>query len=93
MREEFCVWYNKEAERNEFGNYKNPWTEARWEAFQAAYQLQQTKLDKAASALELFQQHHKTNWIIAGDKAERASLRGALKKAQQTLLEIKEIKI
>lgn len=40
MREAFCVWYNKEAERNEFGCYKNPWTEARWEAFQAAYQLQ-----------------------------------------------------
>ncbi len=36
IRAEFEAWYNKEAERNEFGQYKNPWTEARWVTWQAA---------------------------------------------------------
>jgi hypothetical protein len=36
MRELFEAWYGREAKRNEFDSYINPWTEARWESFQAA---------------------------------------------------------
>jgi hypothetical protein len=39
-RESFEAWYgsHKLPGYDEFGNYKNPWTQARWEAWQAALQ-------------------------------------------------------
>lgn len=63
----------------ESGMYKQADTHFVWLGFQAAYQLQQTKLDKAVSALESIARHDPTpNW------------QGAY--AQTTLTEVKENK-